>query len=115
MPTQMLGRVVERPIVFDGQTLEAGQRVMFLFASANRDEREFDRRDDYDIRRSIPRHLSFGHGTHRCLGANFARMEGRVMLEELLAAIPAYEVDLAAARRWRSEFFAGFVTLPIRW
>ena len=107
-------RVVTEPIEFHGQTLRRGQRVLFLFASANRDEREFPDPDRYDIRRRPPRILSFGHGVHRCLGANFAKMEGRVMLEELLAVAPNYELDLPRASRFRSEFFAGFASLPIR-
>ena len=50
-----------------------------------------------------------------CLGANMARMEGKVMLEELLRRIPEYEVDNASATRIRSEVFRGFASLPIRW
>ncbi|MCH2171739.1 cytochrome P450 [Myxococcota bacterium] len=114
MPTQMLGRTMTRPMEFHGQTLEPGQGVLFLFASANRDEREFENADHFDIHRRAPRILSFGHGTHRCLGANMAQMEGWVMLEELLKRLPEYEVDLERATRFRSEFFAGFSSLPLR-
>jgi cytochrome P450 len=115
MPTQMLGRKTLREVEFHGQTIGADEGVMFLWASANRDERQFERADEFDTTRGTPRILSFGQGTHMCLGAHVARMEGRVILEELLAAYPDYEVDEAALVRMRSEFFRGFVSLPISW
>lgn len=114
MPTQMLGRTVIEPAEYGGQTFEPGQKVMFLWACANRDEREFDDPDRFDIHRKAPRILSFGQGVHRCLGHNIARLEGKVLLEELLARIPDYEVDGDRAVRIRSEFFRGYSSLPIR-
>ncbi|MEZ4216508.1 MAG: cytochrome P450 [Myxococcota bacterium] len=114
MPTQMLGRVATREVEFHGQTVEPGEAVMFLWASANRDERAFDRADAFDVGRGLPRILSFGQGTHMCLGMHIARMEGRVLLEELLAAFPEYDVVEADAVRLRSEFFRGFGALPLR-
>jgi hypothetical protein len=86
---------------------------MFLWGSANRDEREFTEPDHFDIRRRAPRILSFGHGQHACLGAHVARLEGRVLLEELLQAMPRYQLDISRARRLHSEFFRGFASLPI--
>lgn len=70
--------------------------------------------DRFDPARRAPRILCFGHATHRCLGHHVARMEGRVLLEELLARIPDYEVVAERAVRIRSEFFRGFASLPIR-
>jgi cytochrome P450 len=67
----------------------------------------------FDVRRSAPRILSFGQATHRCLGANIAQMEGRVLLEEWLRFAPRYEVVEAEAVRIRSEFFRGFSALPV--
>ena len=58
--------------------------------------------------------LSFGYGTHACLGLHVAKMEGKVCLEEVLAAWPEYEVDLDGAERLRTEFVQGFASLPIR-
>ena len=87
---------------------------MFLWACANRDEREFEDPDRFDIHRRAPRILSFGHATHRCMGANIAQMEGRVLLEELLRRVPEYEVLEGRAVSIRSEFFRGYVSLPIR-
>ena len=114
MPTQMLGRTVARDIEIHGQTLRAGSGLMFLWGSANRDEREFPDPDTFDISRRAPRILSFGHGQHMCLGAHVARLEGRILLEELLRAFPEYEVEETKAVRLRSEFFRGFARLPIR-
>jgi len=114
MPTQMLGRSLRAEVSLHGQRLRPGQKAMFLWACANRDEREFEDADRFDVVRRARRILSFGHATHRCLGHNVARMEGRVLLEELLARIPEYEVVAERAERIRSEFFLGFASLPIR-
>ena len=113
MPTQMLGRTLTADVELHGQRLHAGQKVMFLWPSANRDEREFPEPMRFDVRRNAPRILSFGQATHRCLGANIAQMEGRVLLEEWLRFAPRYEVLEAQAVRIRSEFFRGFSALPI--
>ena len=86
MPTQFLTRRVARDHELRGHKLKKGQGVLFLYRSANRDEREFDQPDRFDIYRKPPRILTFGHGTHVCLGQHVARLEGRVILEELLAA-----------------------------
>jgi len=114
MPTQMLGRTIARDFSLHGHTLRAGSGLLFLWGSANRDEREFDDPDVFDLARRAPRILSFGHGQHMCLGAHVARLEGRVLLEEVLRAMPDYEIDEARASRFRSEFFQGFAALPLR-
>lgn len=113
MPTQMLGRTATREVEFHGQTIQPGEHVMFLWASANRDERKFEHADQFDIHRGFPRILSFGLGAHMCLGAHVARMEGKVILEELLAAFPEYEIIEDECVRMRSEFFRGLTSVPI--
>ncbi len=113
MPTQFLMRSVLKPFELHGQKLSPGQSVMFMYASGTRDEREFRDPDRFDIHRGSPRILTFGHGTHRCLGANFAELEGELLLEELLRRIPEYEVDLAGSSRHVTEFIQGFDCLPI--
>ena len=115
MPTLMLGASAEREATVCGGTrVRPGQKLMFLWVSANRDEREFPDPDRFDVRRRAPRILTFNHARHRCLGAHVAQMEGRVLLEELLARAPNYEVLEEKAVRIRSEFFRGFSSLPIR-
>jgi cytochrome P450 len=113
MPTQMLGRTVIEPTEHGGQRFEPGQKVLFLWACANRDEREFPDPDRFDIHRKAPRILTFGQAVHRCLGHNIARLEGEILLEELLARIPEYSVVEERSVRIRSEFFRGFSSLPI--
>jgi cytochrome P450 len=89
MPTQFLGRTVVRDVELHGEKMRAGDAVIFLYASANRDPREFDDPDTFDITRRPPRILSFGHGTHSCLGIHTAKTEGRIALEELLKRDPS--------------------------
>jgi cytochrome P450 len=113
MPTQMLGRTLVGEVELHGARLRPGQKVMFLWPAANRDPREFAEPQRFDVRRNAPRILSFGQATHRCLGANIAQMEGRVLLEEWLRFAPKYEVIEAEAVRLRSEFFRGFAALPV--
>jgi len=114
MPTQFLCRTLTEDIPMHEQVLRKDSGILFLYASANHDEREFERPDEFDVRRRPARILSFGAGTHACLGLFVAKMEGRVCFEELLRRIPEYEVDLAGAERLRTEFVQGFASLPIR-
>jgi cytochrome P450 len=114
MPTQFLCRTLKRDVELHGQRLREGQSMMFLYASANHDEREFESPDVFDIRRRPQRILSFGAGTHQCLGTHVARMEGRLTLQAILERMPDYEVDLDRAVRLRTEFVQGFASLPIR-
>lgn len=114
MPTQFLCRTLRRDTELHGQKMREGQAVMFLYASANRDPREFERPDEFNVARRAPRMLSFGAGTHACLGTHVARAEGRVTLETILDRMPDYEVDLAGAERFETEFVQGFSKLPIR-
>ena len=113
MPTQFLTRRLTRDVELRGQKLRQGQGVLFLYQCANRDEREFEQPDRFDIHRRAPRILSFGHGTHICLGQHAAKLEARIMYEELLRAVPEYEVVEDEVVRARSEFVAGYHEMPI--
>lgn len=112
-PTNLLGRFVKEPVLIRGAKLQPGQGVMFLWASGNRDEEEFPRADEFDITRRPPRSLSFGHGAHKCIGEHLGRLEGRILLEEILALAPEYEVDEAGVRRTYGEFLHGHHVMPI--
>lgn len=114
-PTQHLGRTVTNEIEFHGNTLKPGQKVMLMWASANRDEREFEAPDEYRMTRRPPRMLGFGHGVHMCLGKHVALLEARLALTELMTRMPEYEIDEAAAERNRTEFVQGWVKLPATW
>lgn len=114
MPTQFLCRTVTEPIELHGNTLEPGQGVCFLYASANRDEREFERPDVFDVQRKPARILTFGAGIHTCIGLHVAQMEGRVCLDEALRRMPDWEVDWDESERLRTEFVQGFAKLTVR-
>lgn len=113
-PTNVLGRTVKRPVQLHGCSLEVGQAVLFLYASATRDEREFERADEFLIDRRPRRSLSFGIGPHFCLGQHLARLEGRVILEELFDAAPEMSVDKGRCARVYGEFLQGFNHVPVQ-
>ena len=113
MPTQFLCRTLKKDVALHGHTLKAGQPVLFLYPAAHRDPREFENPDSFDIHRRPPRILSFGHGTHLCLGIHAAKLEGRVLLEETLARIPEYRVEHERAERLVTDFVQGYAALPV--
>jgi cytochrome P450 family 130 len=93
-PVQGLARTVTRDVTIGNTTIPAGRRVLLLYASANRDEREYGPdAAELDIRRRPHNIMTFSHGAHFCLGAAAARMQSRIALTELLARCPDFEVD----------------------
>jgi cytochrome P450 len=86
-------RYVTENVDYYGTTVPAGSAILLLLASANRDPRRYRDPDVYDIRRDDIQHLTFGYGLHYCLGANLARLEGRVALDELLNRFPEWDID----------------------
>lgn len=113
MPTQFMARTLRRDVLLHGQKLRAGQGVLLLYAAANLDEREFTDPDRFDSERDPRRILSFGHAAHVCLGAHVARLEGRVLLEEILARFPDYALDESRLVRRCADQIQGLVSLPI--
>lgn len=113
MPTQMQGRTALERIELGDIVIEPGQKTMFMFASANRDAAEFDDPDRYLIDRGNRRTLGFGNGLHRCLGLHIAQVEGKVALEEAIAAMPFYQIDMAASRKHKTEYVKGWSTLVV--
>ncbi len=96
-----------------GQPIAAGDKVAMIYTSANRDEAVFDDPQSFDITRDPNPHLSFGIGTHFCLGVHLARLEGRVFFEELLARFG--HIELAGEpRRQRSNLNNALKHLPVR-
>jgi cytochrome P450 len=92
-PVAVQGRYVTEDVELHGETVPAGSAMLLLVGSGNRDERVFDAPNRLDVRRTISRHLGFGHGVHFCLGNALARLEARVALEEVLKRFPTWEVD----------------------
>ena len=113
MPTQFLCRVVTQPHEIHGQQLKPGQPVLLLYPSGNRDPREFENPDTFDIHRNVKRHLSFGHGIHACIGRHVALAEGKLALEKLLARYPHYGVHEDGLERYVTEFVKGYSKLPV--
>jgi cytochrome P450 len=112
-PLQWVGRTLLCDHEVAGVPMRTGERVLLLLASANRDEREFDDPDDFRWDREIRRHLAFGQGLHFCIGSHLARLEGRVLLYELLQRLPEYEIDEASAVRPPSDFQVGYTSMPV--
>jgi cholest-4-en-3-one 26-monooxygenase len=97
-----------------GQPIKDGDKIVFWHISANRDETKFADPFTFDVARSPNEHVAFGGGgPHFCLGANLARMEIRVMFEELLARFPEMEIT-GEVSRLRSNFINGIKHVPLR-
>ena len=93
-PVQGLARTTTRDVRIGNATIPAGRKVLLLYGSANRDEREYGAdAGELEVRRRPRNILTFSHGAHFCLGAAAARMQSRVALTELLARCPDFEVD----------------------
>jgi len=111
--SQMLARVTTTDLDLHGITIPKGDRVLLLAGSANRDDRAFPDPDRYDLDRDLEAGIaSFGVGRHFCMGASLARLEARVVLEELVKRTSSYEIDPAGTRRVHSVNVRGFETLP---
>jgi hypothetical protein len=110
---QGLCRTTTRATVVRDVRIPAGEKVLLLFAAANRDEREFPEPDRFDIDRVVERHLAFGYGAHYCIGAALARLVGRVAFEELTTHLGPFHIDVARGRRIRSAVNRGWLSLPV--
>lgn len=91
-PSPSKRRTATRDVTLGGRPIEAGQKVQIWEGSANRDDDAFDRADQFDIERKPNPHLGFGQGVHYCLGANLARLELRVLYEEMFKRFAAVRV-----------------------
>ena len=111
-PPYHIARHVVNDVELHGQTVPAGSILVMLPGAANRDERHFPEPDAFDVGRKIDHMLSFGYGPHFCLGAALARLEGRVVLEELLKRFPTWEIDFDNARLTDGYMTRGWETLP---
>jgi cytochrome P450 len=111
-PSPSKRRTATVPASLAGHDIAPGDKVLFWEGSANRDELAFERADEFDIARSPNPHLTFGRGLHFCLGANLARLELRVVFEELFTDFARFE--LAGPVEWtRSNRHTGIRHLPL--
>lgn len=116
-PVKNMNRTATRDVELCGQQIRAGDRMLLLYPSANRDEAVFDEPQRFDVRRHPNPHVAFGaYGRHHCLGAPLARLELRVLFEELLARFDDIELadpDATPPQR-RGNFVVGIEELPVR-
>jgi cytochrome P450 len=112
-PSPVQGRWVARDEDWHGQVVPSGSKMLLLNGSANRDERHFPEPDTFDVTRTIDRHLSFGYGTHFCIGAALARLEGRVALEMTFDRFPEWRVDESALQWVHTSSVRGFASAPL--
>lgn len=106
-------RTATRPTVVHGQPIAQGDKVTLWWASANRDETVFDEPFRFDISRDPNPHLTFGHRSHFCLGANLARMEVRILFDEILDRLDGFELA-GPVRRVRTNKHAGVSHVPLQ-
>lgn len=112
-PSQYQGRFSLEDADVGGVTVPAGHPVILVTGSATRDERFYDRPDDFRIDRPPSLSLGFGYGIHSCLGAALARMESRIAIEELARRWPRYRVDEDRCRRVQMSNVAGYASVPV--
>ena len=112
-PVKHFMRTVTADTEFAGRRLAEGDRVMLLYPSANRDEAVFSDPDTFDLRRKPNRHIAFGYGPHMCIGQHVAKIEMRILFEELLPHLASIE-RTGPTKSVASNFLSGLKTLPVR-
>jgi cholest-4-en-3-one 26-monooxygenase len=111
-PVMYFRRTVTKDTVLRGQKLHEGDKIVMYYSSANRDEDVFAASDHFDVGRTPNEHLAFGAGQHFCLGSSLARLEIRIIFEEIARRMP--DIELAGpVRRLRSNFINGFKSIPV--
>lgn len=113
-PIQTTDRVAAEDLEIAGRRVKKGQMIGLLLGAANRDPAVFDRPDELDLSRAENPHLAFGHGVHFCLGAQLARLEGRLALCGLFERFPDLTARGEAGPWKRSLVLRGLYSLPVR-
>jgi cholest-4-en-3-one 26-monooxygenase len=112
-PVSQFRRTATRDTEIRGQKIKENDKIVVYYQSANRDEEVFTDPYKFDVSRSPNNHIAFGIGEHFCLGANLARLEIRVMFEEIMRRLP--DIELAGpVRRLRSNFINGIKEMPVK-
>jgi len=113
-PIKSMNRTATRDVELAGTRVRAGDKLLLLYPSANRDERVFPRAAEFHVDREPNDHVAFGHGVHFCLGASLARLELRIMFETLLERLPDLELATDEPLRLRpSNFIVGIEEMPV--
>lgn len=115
-PVLNMNRTATEDFPLHDEVIHAGDQVLLMYAAANRDPRAFTEPERFDSMRSPNLHLAFGSGPHFCLGASLARLEIRVMFEDLLRTLPGLRLatDDPLPRSW-SSFIRGIPRMPVTW
>jgi cholest-4-en-3-one 26-monooxygenase len=111
-PVMQFKRTPQHDIEIRGQKIREGERIIMWYIAANRDEETYSNPDQFDIGRSPNDHLAFGIGPHFCLGNHLARMEIKIMFQELLRRLPDIQ-QAGKVQRLRSNFINGVKHLPV--
>jgi cytochrome P450 len=106
-------RHVARDVEYHEEVVPAGSIMVTLTPAANRDDRHFTDPDRLDVQRDLGHHLAFGFGAHYCLGQALARLEGRIVLEEVLKRFPQWDADLEASKFMYHTDMRGYDSLPV--
>jgi cytochrome P450 len=114
-PLMGLGRTLTGDTTLAGVAMPAAARVMLMFGAANRDPAMFEAPEEFDIDRPKNRHLAFGVGIHRCVGAPLARLEMRVVLQEVLRRMPRLALESEDSAEVEYNFSRSFTNLPVTW
>ncbi|MCK9896038.1 cytochrome P450 [Frankia sp. AgB32] len=114
-PIKNMARTATADVDLAGQSIAAGDTLLLLYPSANRDDAVFEEPNRFDMRRTPNEHVAFGFGAHYCMGANLARLELRVVLDRLLDRLP----DLALVndeepKHRAANFVSGYESVPVR-
>ena len=112
-PVHYMRRTATGDTELGGKRIKAGDKVAVYYTSANRDEAVFADPQNFDIRRTPNSHLSFGIASHFCLGAHVARLQARVLFEELLSGYSTVQLSDTPAKV-RSNLTNGYRRLPVR-
>jgi cytochrome P450 len=109
-----LSRTVSRDTILGGQQLRRNDQMLISWFAANHDDQAFERADEVVLDRAPNRHVAFGLGPHRCIGAPLARVMFEVMVKAVLDRIPDYEVDLGGVHRYSGNpSMTGLGRLPV--
>jgi cholest-4-en-3-one 26-monooxygenase len=115
-PIKNMARTATRDVELRGRQIRAGQKVLLLYPSANRDAEQFHDPFTFDIERNPNEHVAFGFGTHFCLGNSLARLELRVLFEQLLERLPGIRlVDPDEPAYRPANFVSGYETMKVAW
>ena len=112
-PIRALSRYVAEDCTLHGASLRRGDRILAVYASANRDEQVFERADAFDVTRKTHKHLGFGQGVHMCMGMHLARLELAALVRAMAKNVKSWHLD-GACRVAMNNTIRGFESLPIK-